>query len=79
MEFIVHVADVVPDLDTVRVACLAADPTVLVDIDPRDGALRIATQLDAGSIASALADAQLVLEPGQLEQVPSVCCGGCSG
>ena len=59
-------------------AALAAIEGAIFDIDP-DGTLRVAAALDAGELAGVLSGAGLVLAPGDIHQLPSICCGGCSG
>lgn len=79
MEFSVHLDDAAPPLATVHAACVDADPSALVDISPEGGAVRIATMLDQATLAAVLARSGWALGAGQLKQLPSVCCGGCSG
>ena len=79
MEF--HIRKIVPtiDLDAVEQAIGAVDPAVVADIDAAGPTLRIATSLDAVELASLLTQAGCPVEPQQVVQLPSICCGGCSG
>lgn len=79
MEFRLSLDQAAPGLDDLRDACLAEDPSAMLDIAPEGDAVRIATQLDAATLVSVLAQSGWPLAPGQLRQLPSVCCGGCSG
>ena len=78
MEFHVTARNVEAALAAIEGAIFDIDPAALVDIDP-DGTLRVAAALDAGELAGVLSGAGLVLAPGDIHQLPSICCGGCSG
>ena len=56
-----------------------ADPASLVDIDPRTSAVRISTLLDAASIRALLAQCGADPMRADVQALPSICCGGCSG
>lgn len=78
MEFHVTAKDAGARLSAIEDAILDIDPAALVDIDA-DGVLRVAAALDAAELERLLASAGLLLAAGDLRQLPSICCGGCSG
>ena len=77
MEFHIAIGAVLPDLAHIDESLRAVDPAALVDID--SATLRIATSLGASELQSVLATAGYPIASNQLTQLPSICCGGCSG
>lgn len=79
MEF--HIRTNAPFLDpgAIDAAIRAVDPSALVDIDPASHALRVAASIDAAQLVALIRRAGYPVTPDQVEQVPSICCGGCSG
>ncbi|MDR7098797.1 hypothetical protein J2X04_001144 [Lysobacter niabensis] len=77
MEF--RVTLTAPDAAVIDEAIRMVDPAALVDIDPVDQALRVTAWLDMGELVSLLAQAGYPVTPDQVHQIPSICCGGCSG
>lgn len=79
MEFHIRLAGPVQDIDAIEWAIRVVDPSALVDIDPAGGMLRVAASLDARALLRLIDRAGYPAAPHQLTQVPSICCGGCSG
>ena len=79
MEYHIDISGPAPDLVAVEDALLSADPSALVDIDPASPKLRVATSVDARQLAVLLGQAGYPVTPEQITQLPSICCGGCSG
>lgn len=82
MEFHIALAGAAPDLAALAAiedAIAAVDPSVLVDIDAASGKLRVAAAIDAAQLVRLLGRAGLPVTAAQVYQVPSICCGGCSG
>lgn len=79
MEYHIQISGPEPDLVAVEDALLAADPAALVDIDPASPTLRVATSVDARQLVALLGEAGYPVTPAQVVQLPSICCGGCSG
>ena len=79
MEYHIDISGPAPDLVAVEDALLSADPSALVDIDPASSKLRVATSVDARQLAVLLGQAGYPVTPEQITQLPSICCGGCSG
>jgi hypothetical protein len=79
MEFHVLISGPVPDPSCIEDAIRMLDPSALVDVDPASPTLRIAASISARELVEALAHAGHPVSPGQVRQLPSICCGGCSG
>lgn len=78
MEFHIRLAGVKPDLDAIEQRLHAVDPAGVVDIDEL-GHLRVATAINPDALLVLMRQADLAVVAGQVTQVPSTCCGGCSG
>ena len=78
MEFHVRASRPLPPLLVIEDALLAFDPAAVVDIDLAQG-LRVNAAIDADGLVALLNAVGGAVEPGEVEQQPSVCCGGCSG
>ena len=79
MEFHVQLAGERPDLARIGDVLLGEDPAALLDVDEAEDVLRISTWLPAGDLLTLLRQADCAGPPERLRQLPSVCCGGCSG
>jgi len=79
MEFHIEIVGPAPDVDAITDAILALDPAALVDIDPTGPVLRVAAALDALELLALMQQAGYPVAPDRVFQVPSICCGGCSG
>ena len=78
MEFHVRASRPLPPLATIEDALLAFDPAAVVDLDPVRG-LRVSAAIDAAALVALLNDVGARVLPDEVEQQPSVCCGGCGG
>ena len=78
MEFHVRASRALPPLAVIEDALLAFDPAAVVDIDPGQG-LRVNAAVDAARLMALLNGVGGAVRPGEIEQQPSVCCGGCGG
>ena len=67
-----------PQPELIEGALLDADPAAVFDIDPAGG-LRIATSLGVDELRALLHGLGCEVGRGQVEVLPSICCGGCSG
>jgi hypothetical protein len=79
MEFHITMAVSPAEIGAIEDAILAIDPSVLVDIDPSGRALRVAASVDVAQLVTLMGQAGFAVAPHQVAQVPSICCGGCSG
>ena len=78
MEFHVRASQPLPPLAIIEDALLAFDPASVVDVDLVQG-LRVNAAIDAAARVVLLNGIGARVLPGEVEQQPSVCCGGCSG
>ena len=79
MEFQIQLAGPAPDTRLIEDAIRSVDPAALVDIDPDCAALRVATLVGTRELVELIAQAGYRVNPAQVRQLPSICCGGCSG
>ena len=79
MEYAFELPCAIPDLSPLDRAIIGLDPAAIVDVDAGGRTLRMATVLTRDELLSCLREAGLPAEPSRLRQLPSVCCGGCSG
>jgi copper chaperone CopZ len=79
MEFHVKTTGCAPDVDVILEAVRAVDPSAMVDIDPSGDMLRVAASVDATALIALVNQAGYAVAPDQVIQLPSICCGGCSG
>lgn len=79
MEFHVTMFRAITDLRAIEEALRAIDPSAQVDTDRSAHTLRVAASMDAGQLVSLMGQAGYPVGPQQVVQMPSVCCGGCSG
>lgn len=76
MEF--HITGLpVSDVAVIDDALRAVDPAALVDLE--GPTLRVATCLGSAELATILSSTGLAVRGDQIVQLPSICCGGCSG
>ena len=79
MEYVIRLDTAGLDLERIGQSLQKIDPAAMVDVDPLNRALRVsATMLDR-ELLEALAQAGHPVRPDQVERMPSICCGGCSG
>jgi hypothetical protein len=79
MEFRYHCTGATPDLAAIERAIAELDPAALLDLDAAGRTVRISTLLGDDDLLACLRRAGAHPDPGALERLPSVCCGGCSG
>jgi hypothetical protein len=78
-EFAFQSPQAMPDLAALDRAIAGLDPAALVDLDADGRTIRMATVLTRTELLACLAGAGLPADDARLRQLPSVCCGGCSG
>jgi len=79
MEFHITLENPIPDLDAIEAAIRDIDPSAVVDIDASGQLLRVAAALDQDQLIVLMGQAGFQVGRQQIHQVPSICCGGCSG
>lgn len=78
MNFRIKLAgDDTPELSRIDALLWQADPAALVDRDAGDGSLRVTAWIPADQLADMLVQAGF--PPSEVSQLPSICCGDCSG
>ncbi len=78
-EFAFQSPQAMPDLAPLDGAIVDLDPAALVDLDADGRTIRVATVLTRAELLGCLAEAGLPADDERLRQLPSICCGGCSG
>lgn len=79
MEFHVDTAGSLPDLGVINDAICAIDPSAVVDLDPVGPVLRVAAAITSAELIALLGKSGYEVDARQVRQLPSICCGGCSG
>ena len=79
MEFQVAVTGAIPDVDAIRELVREVDPAALVDLDSKWQALRVAASINVVELVQLIRRSGYFVDPHHVTQIPSVCCGGCSG
>ena len=79
MQFTFDVAAPNPDISVLECTLLDLDPAALLDLDGSGRQVRISTVLRKAEVLACLQQAGLAPDPDRLRQLPSQCCGGCSG
>ena len=77
MEFHIDMTGLTPDMDAIEAAIHAVDPAAMVDVD--GASLRVSAWVDAAQLLLLINQAGYPVEQEQVSQIPSTCCGGCSG
>lgn len=68
-----------PDVAPLDRVIIDLDPAAVVDLDVDGRTIRMGTVLTRAELLACLAEAGLPADNALLRQLPSVCCGGCSG
>lgn len=79
MEFHIDLTGPSPDMRAIERAIHAVDPAAVVDVDSAGRTLRISAWVDAAQLLLLIGHAGFPVALDRVSQVPSICCGGCSG
>lgn len=79
MEFHIALTDASPRPEVVQDAMFDIDPSALVDLDKDGVVMRISTWVPLRDLIEALRCTGWAVKSEQVVQLPSICCGGCSG
>ena len=79
MEFRVQLTGPLPDARRLEMLLQAEDPAAIGEFDGAAMVWRVNTALSARDLASLLGRAGCPTPLAQVNMLPSVCCGGCSG
>ncbi|GAA0261869.1 hypothetical protein [Rhodanobacter caeni] len=79
MEFHIAIADTRPPLEAIEDAMFDVDSNALVDLDPSGSTLRISSFVTIEDLIDVMQRTGWTVAPEQVVQLPTICCGGCSG
>ena len=79
MEFSLRTNGAPPDLAGLERQLLMLDPAALLDLDAGGRTVRISTAATGDELLACLHVAGMAADAADLVQLPSACCGGCSG
>ncbi len=79
MEFHIAVAEASPEPGVVQDALFDIDPTAVVDLDMSGLVMRVSASATAADVIDVLRRTGWPVAADQVVQLPSICCGGCSG
>ncbi len=79
MEFHVYLNGPQPDLDAIGDVIRDVDPAAVLDIDASGSVMRVAAAVAAWELVELLAAAGYAVARDRVSQLPSICCGSCSG
>lgn len=79
MEFHIPVTAGCPSPQAIEDLMFDVDSTAIVDLDMSGLVLRISSYVPVKDLLGVLAQAGCSVTAEQIVQLPSICCGGCSG
>lgn len=79
MEYAIRLDAVSPDLTAITDALLDIDPAAIADLDTDGHTLRLSTNMLDCELVDALARSGNPVSTDQIQRLPSICCGSCSG
>lgn len=79
MEFHIALTKSSPEPDVVQHAMSDIDPGALVALDMSGLVMRISSWVPVEDLITVLDRTGWTVKPEQVAQLPSICCGGCSG
>ena len=78
MEFRINATGPLPGIDSIEDALRALDPAAVADIQPGTSTIRVSATVEPHELVSLMHGLGLLVSD-DIERVPSICCGGCSG
>jgi hypothetical protein len=79
MEYRIELFGALPAAATIAALLEREDAAAVSDLEPGGRVWRVSTSLGSDELLALFARAGCQVSPAQLQRVPSVCCGGCSG
>lgn len=79
MEFHISLTEASPRPEVIQDALFDSDPSALVDLDNSGQVLRISSWVPMDDLIEILQQTGWAVAREQVVQLPSICCGGCSG
>jgi hypothetical protein len=79
MEFHIALTETCPGPDVIQGIMFDADPTAVVDLDMSGLVMRISSCVTVTDLVELLRRTGWTVAPERVAQLPTLCCGGCSG
>lgn len=79
MEFQIALTDACPGPDVIQDIMFEVDPSAVVDLDMSGLVMRISSYVTVTDLIEVLRRTGWTVAPEQVAQLPTICCGGCSG
>lgn len=79
MEFHIALTEASPGPDVIQDALFEIDPNAVVDLDMSGLVMRISSYVPVRELIEVLQRTGWSVATEQVVQLPSICCGGCSG
>ncbi len=79
MEFNVNLTGLVPDIGAIQTAIRKADAAAVFDGEAANPTLRVAAAVNLPELVYLIREAGCPVSIDRVQQLPSVCCGGCGG
>lgn len=79
MEFHIALTDGCPGPDVIQDVMFDVDPNTVVDLDMSGLVMRISSYVTVTDLIEVLRRTGWAVAPEQVVQLPTICCGGCSG
>lgn len=79
MEFHIALTEACPGPDVIQDAMFDVDSNAIVDLDMSGLVMRISSYVPVKDLIEVLGRAGWTVAQTQVMQLPSICCGGCSG
>jgi hypothetical protein len=79
MEFQIALTDTCPGPDVIQDVMFDIDPNAVVDLDMSGLVMRISSYVTVSDLIELLRRTGWAVAPEQVVQLPTICCGGCSG
>lgn len=79
MEFRINANGPLPGIEAIEDALRALDPAAVADVQPGTSTIRVSATVEPHELVGLMHGVGLPILPDDIERVPSICCGGCSG
>jgi hypothetical protein len=79
MEFQIALTDTCPGPDVIQDIMFDVDSNAVVDLDMSGLVMRISSYVTVSDLIELLRRTGWAVAPEQVVQLPTICCGGCSG
>ncbi|MCW8808864.1 MAG: hypothetical protein OQK79_12265 [Rhodanobacter sp.] len=79
MEFHIALTEACPGPEVIQDVMFDVDPNAVVDLDMSGLVMRISSYVTVTDLIEVLRQSGWTVAPEQVVQLPTICCGGCSG